>query len=316
MQKTFFLLLQEHRILAVLLIWCFLLVAFCPASAAGLLIDDFEADDALNNLGGEYGQGQVVDGTTPSIFTRITNEYSAGGKKSLQLSFDTTEYWAAWWTFLRSDKSGFDLSSYKDILFWTRDADAQNFPRVSLTDVNENTKEIETDYYFEHAGSGDWKHISIPLEDFSASVVDLTEVKTLTFGLDSSATIYIDQIELQSAPEYELQESDDSAIITELLLNRSSFSPNGDGIKDTAVFSYTLSCEAKFSITFYNLAGEIVRKEDNDGFTLSPGKYVFEWEGEDDSGGSVQNGVYIYCVSATDNQGKQEKLTRLIEVMR
>ncbi len=77
------------------------------------------------------------------------------------------------------------------------------------------------------------------------------------------------------------------------------FSPNGDGNKDTVEFDQSGSAEDKWIGTIRDNNDKPVRT-----FTWengSPGKVV--WDGKDDSGKLVADGVYSYLITATDRAG-------------
>lgn len=79
------------------------------------------------------------------------------------------------------------------------------------------------------------------------------------------------------------------------------FSPDGDNRKDTFIITQTGSKEDLWEISITNTAGLVVRSEK---ITSSePGNFV--WDGKDNAGKIVNDGVYSYKISSTDRAGNK-----------
>lgn len=97
--------------------------------------------------------------------------------------------------------------------------------------------------------------------------------------------------------------STDSLSMLKLSVSPRIFTPNGDGVNDTAVISYDLLeslGSVSMAIGIHDLAGRLVRRlySGEDGI----GHYERWWDGTDDAGGLVPPGVYLYRASVdTDN---------------
>jgi hypothetical protein len=97
--------------------------------------------------------------------------------------------------------------------------------------------------------------------------------------------------------------STDSLSMLKLSVSPRIFTPNGDGVNDTAVISYDLLeslGSVSIAIGIHDLAGRLVRRlySGEDGI----GHYERWWDGTDDAGGLVPPGVYLYRASVdTDN---------------
>ncbi|MFP4384180.1 MAG: FlgD immunoglobulin-like domain containing protein [Spirochaetia bacterium] len=76
------------------------------------------------------------------------------------------------------------------------------------------------------------------------------------------------------------------------------FSPNGDGNKDTLMVDQFGSSEDSWSAAVYNAADEKVA-----GFSWSGKPEAFQWDGKNDEGILVPDGVYRYVISSTDKAG-------------
>ncbi|GHV78863.1 cell envelope biogenesis protein OmpA [Spirochaetia bacterium] len=74
------------------------------------------------------------------------------------------------------------------------------------------------------------------------------------------------------------------------------FSPDGDGNKDTLTITQEGSAEDLWDAGIYNAAGVKVKN-----FNVALGNPApFTWDGTDDAGSIVEDGVYSYRISATD----------------
>ncbi|MDR1411565.1 MAG: gliding motility-associated C-terminal domain-containing protein [Spirochaetaceae bacterium] len=74
------------------------------------------------------------------------------------------------------------------------------------------------------------------------------------------------------------------------------FSPDGDGNKDVLVIGQTGSFEDRWGAAVYNMAGQAVKTFDIGSAEPAP----VTWDGTDDTGAIVTDGVYEYRISATD----------------
>lgn len=67
------------------------------------------------------------------------------------------------------------------------------------------------------------------------------------------------------------------------------FSPNGDGVKDTATVQYGLRQTAEIRVRVLDMHGTVLREEIQ---TLDPGLHTFNWNGRDQQGQLQPDGVY------------------------
>jgi flagellar hook assembly protein FlgD/outer membrane protein OmpA-like peptidoglycan-associated protein len=77
------------------------------------------------------------------------------------------------------------------------------------------------------------------------------------------------------------------------------FSPNGDGNKDTLAVQQTGSSEDKWTGVFSDVAGKAVASFAWEKQALAP----WEWNGKNEQGLRVPDGVYAYKIAATDRAG-------------
>jgi flagellar hook assembly protein FlgD len=85
-------------------------------------------------------------------------------------------------------------------------------------------------------------------------------------------------------------------IIADITENQRIFSPDGDGNKDTIEIGQSGSTEDLWTGGIYNAAGERVKSFE---FTNTDPEPI-TWEGTDDTGSIVPDGVYEYRIGATD----------------
>ena len=98
--------------------------------------------------------------------------------------------------------------------------------------------------------------------------------------------------------------------IAEVSSEQKIFSPNGDGNKDDFTLVQDGSEEQRWEAEIANAQGEVVYTRAWE--TGSPG--TFTWEGRDDAGALVPDGVYEYRITSTDRAGNsvEERLPNLI----
>jgi flagellar hook assembly protein FlgD len=84
------------------------------------------------------------------------------------------------------------------------------------------------------------------------------------------------------------------------------FSPNGDGRYDEANISYGLNKPAYITLKIYAADGSLARTlKDNEKGYLA--EYSDIWDGRDDFGNLLEDGVYTYFIDAVDMEGNQAR---------
>lgn len=72
------------------------------------------------------------------------------------------------------------------------------------------------------------------------------------------------------------------------------FTPNNDGKNDKVVFNYNISLGGLLTVKIFNSAGRLIRTILKD-FNVSAGNFSdISWDGKDDLGNYVPDGIYIY----------------------
>lgn len=80
------------------------------------------------------------------------------------------------------------------------------------------------------------------------------------------------------------------------------FSPNGDGINDYAKIRFELTEEAEVQVKIYNQIGKLVYVYDK--INCNAGANEVLWEGVNNAGKRINNGIYIYHIKAKSKAGK------------
>ncbi|MFH1062656.1 MAG: FlgD immunoglobulin-like domain containing protein [Candidatus Omnitrophota bacterium] len=93
-----------------------------------------------------------------------------------------------------------------------------------------------------------------------------------------------------------------------------AFSPNNDGNYDTATISYKLvNSDGIVTLKLYDSTNSLVRTL-KDGVTELQGDYQVTWDGKNDSYSAVNDGIYVYRITAVDSQGNTAQIEADITV--
>ena len=122
--------------------------------------------------------------------------------------------------------------------------------------------------------------------------------------------------ELEATPDFDFVETQKGKIISQVSIDNNPFSPNNDGIKDFATFTYKLDRYAKeVVLEIYDLSGAKI-KEIKLTDKLQGEHSDLVWDGKDTNDTVVLNGVYIYKIKVKDLDGKLDYITNLIGVLK
>lgn len=78
-----------------------------------------------------------------------------------------------------------------------------------------------------------------------------------------------------------------------------AFSPDGDGISDTTTINYILSINSNVTIKIYDVNNVLVRTlKENEAQTAELLKKNIIWDGKDDAGNILNDGIYTYIIEA------------------
>ncbi len=156
---------------------------------------------------------------------------------------------------------------------------------------------------------GEWKELVIPVKELVLfekgsdngnvfTALDLTKINKFEFavsGKEGSKGL----IEFRNLAAYyssDFSEKRRGKILEEVKVTNNPFAPNSDGIKDTTEFIYILSTFATVELQIFSLKGDLIYDDDTTFFVR--GKNSFKWDGKDNSGKLVPNGLYFYVLEA------------------
>ncbi len=91
------------------------------------------------------------------------------------------------------------------------------------------------------------------------------------------------------------------------------FSPDGDGQEDQTSVSFSLTAPATTTITIADDHGQVVRTIEEGAERQQGGQY-FTWDGHDEGGSTVPDGVYSYTITAEGPGGATDSATGKIGV--
>ena len=97
-------------------------------------------------------------------------------------------------------------------------------------------------------------------------------------------------------------------LIRDVAVTPAAFSPNGDGINDEAMFSFTVirvGDDSPAEVAVYDLSGRLVRKLVEER-AVSTGTRSLAWDGRDDAGAVVPPGIFyarLRVATETDGAG-------------
>ncbi len=163
----------------------------------GLVLDDFNSGSVPNRLGGSSG---TIDPNPDDPAEWITASYvtdSYEGLGALKLAYNRgTASWVGYWTYMRPDGSGYDVSDYENISFYVKGAaGGENF-KIELVDTSNN---VATKYVTVPGTS--YQKVSLPFSQFSnIQNVNLRSLKQVNIVFDTSpntGTVYIDLIRFE-----------------------------------------------------------------------------------------------------------------------
>jgi hypothetical protein len=109
-----------------------------------------------------------------------------------------------------------------------------------------------------------------------------------------------------SVPQVAVKEPEQLIPILPLTFSLSENAPNP--FKSQTIIRYSLPKESKVSLLIYDVSGKLVKVLVNG--PKKPGVYNLIWNGTDDQGKKVAQGVYFYALR-TDNQRFQKKMLML-----
>ncbi|MGQ0645332.1 MAG: FlgD immunoglobulin-like domain containing protein [Elusimicrobiota bacterium] len=150
---------------------------------------------------------------------------------------------------------------------------------------------------------GQWRRLALPLTRFqgesAGAFFRLSRLQTMRLTvLDTgggTGSLAVDDLEVLTLPK--TSNADPGKFIRLIEVDNNPFSPNGDGVRDAATFSYELAEQAFVRLRVYDMGGSVVREIKKSG-PEPAGAGSLSWDGNDNEGGRVKNGLYFFQFEA------------------
>jgi hypothetical protein len=174
------------------------------------------------------------------------------------------------------------------------------------------------------SATGDvWRTMVVPLRTFIAAdstqkTLDLRRITGARFTVvkDSGGAGFLALDDFEFGGSVNAVRDSPTKLIQSFSLDNASFSPNGDGVKDTVAFQYTLAEASTVRLRVYDQRGAVVRELTKPAPDAA-GASSFTWDGRDDGGSLVSNGLYFFQFRANATASdREDKFSRLVAVMR
>ena len=164
--------------------------------SVSLLLDNFNCGTPPNDLGGNAGAMSPGGNYDPSI------TYDSGNAKegvyALSITYDfPSGQWSGYWSFIRSDESGYDLSGYQNLKFWVKGAAGGEKFKVEIADTGDTPgtePEVQVTSYIGSVTTA-YQEVTIPIADFAG--LDTSAVRQVNVVFDQTpraGEVYIDNI--------------------------------------------------------------------------------------------------------------------------
>jgi len=284
------------------------------------VIDSMDLDYPVSGWA-NYGRDSDSGITTTSL--ESVNGVSGKDTDSaiqLNYSFNRNPVASGDWVVMEREW-GLNLSGYSALKFDYKGTGSDNNIEVKLTDSS-GTRFWRKIFSVSNTG-GEYRTLSLKMRDFTlfnaseenTDTIDLKRIKTVGITVSKNGgdqgSFYVRNL---AGDESDFEKERHGKLIKALSVINNPFSPDGDGIRDTVKFLFTLSAAADAELTVYNLAGRRIYKAEKTGVTAEL-ETLFEWNGRDDSGDRVKNGLYFYRLSA-DSGEKEDDIKHIVAVFR
>ena len=164
-------------------------------SSVSLLFDNFNCGTTPNDLGGDAGAMSPHGNYDPSITYDSANAQEGVYALSITYDFPSGE-WSGYYSFMRSDESGYDLSGYQNLKFWVKGATGGEKFKVELSTGGPPIQVDITSYNgFKSGVTKSFQDAVIPLADFTGIPLSRVKQVNIVFNqIPNTGTIYIDEI--------------------------------------------------------------------------------------------------------------------------
>jgi hypothetical protein len=214
---------------------------------------------------------------------------------------------------------GLNIAGDSKIRFHYKGTGNNNTLELKLQDMDDTV--FIKKFYNATNTDGAWKTVVIPTNAFiyfsgEKKSLDLKKIKKILIAVSKargwSGTVAIDDIEAVSSADMEKVRTE--KIISRVSVTNNPFSPDGNNVRDCAIFNYTLSDWAYVKLQIFDLRGRCLLDKCQ-GFN-GPAEHEIEWAGDDSSGTTLDNGIYFYSLSAKDIDGKEDRFSHVVGLFR
>jgi hypothetical protein len=296
----------------------FLKAAGTGSDATVRAVEDFQLDKPLTNFTQSAGVSSAT--ITFDVIKDVTAPGAAADNRVARIGYEFLEQPAIPFAVIERALRP-NLHAEPVVKFRFKGTGANNSLEFKLVDADGTT------YIRKFAGvtntNGAWKTASIPVEDlslFSAgagdSDLDLRNIARAEFAVvrlgGAEGTLTLD--ELESTIRVAFEKPGVGSVLSRVSTPNNPFSPNGDGVQDTAKFLFTLAQAARVQLRLYDLRGVPLKTFDLG--DLTAGEHAAEWDGVDDDGRRVSNGLYLFRLEADGANGPTDVFKEIIGVLR
>jgi len=214
---------------------------------------------------------------------------------------------------------GLNIAGDTNIRFRYKGTGGNNTLELKVQDIQDSV--FVRKFYNVTDTDGTWQTAVIPTNDFiyfsgESETIDLKKLKKVLIAVSKSeggsGTLAIDNLETVTLADMEKVRT--GKIISRVSVTNNPFSPDGDGVKDRAIFRYTLSDYAYVKFQIFDLRGRLLFDEYYG--ALSRGEHEFEWTGQDSGGAVLDNGMYFYSLYAKNFDGKEDRFSHVVGLFR
>ncbi|GEM_PF-2788039 len=199
--------------------------------------------------------------------------------------------------------------------------------RLTLRVIDKNNTIYERRFHSISDTGGDFKRIKFKIDELSLfekgevgehqfKDLHLTKINKFEFVIegkeDEKGTIEIKNLAVSFEGDYEKERAGE--LIERVEVTNNPFSPNDDGIKDKTEFIFILSEDADVSLEIFSLNGNLVFDKDSERYFAGE-KNSISFDGRDNSGSRLSNGMYIYKLDASGS-GMSDHHKHVIGILR
>lgn len=293
-------------------------VTISPESQGSILaLEDFSRDKPESG----FSQAQDVDARLQFDVVRQNTPGSAPGNTAARLSFDFRPSAGTPWAVIDRPL----LGSLSDP--FVRFQLAGNAPDNRVNSLEVKVKDSDgTEFIKRYPNGADtngaWRLFTPAITEFeylggADKALNVNNISEIQFAVTKvnggTGFIKLDEYETFRPPAF--MKTGLGEVLQSVATPNNPFSPNGDGLRDDAPFVYSLAQQARVTLKIYDTRGTLVRTLDLG--ERPSGDHLAAWNGMDDDGKLVRNGIYIFRIEADAvAAGTKDVFREVIGVMR